>query len=198
MKTCRLTHSGKLVPGKRSLLTYKLLIENEPHAAASGDGGFPTQLNSSCSPYLFRRGRRIFFWNILAARSTLPCPVQHLLWIFLTEGLRDVAVPAHRQVRLENLRQFFRCHFIPLHTRVIRGHQRRVAVMPVNVGEGLLPIRARLASVPLVHHIPDQAGRRVCVHLREAVLPAILPLWPACALVQPDVRLAENGLARRF
>jgi hypothetical protein len=78
-------------------------------------------------------------------------------------------------MRLENFQQRFCGNLIPLLRNPFWGTQRRMPVVPVQLRERLLTIRARLALVPLAQHIPHQAMLRVRVHLAQTFLPAILP-----------------------
>jgi hypothetical protein len=100
-------------------------------------------------------------------------------------------------MRGKHFRQFLRCHFIPLHGTPIRCEQRRFPVVPVNFAKRSLAIRARLAPVPLLHHVSYQAFRGIPLNFRQAFLAAVFPLGPLGTLFQVKLRFAEHRIARR-
>src|SRR5690348_7823420 len=108
--------------------------------------------------------------------------------MFPSKRLGNVAAPANREMRCENVRQRLGGNFAPLHRFPIRPQKSWAMVVPVEFTERLMAVSARTAPIPVDHFCPDQAVMRICSELAEALLPASLTLWPAGAPAKAQVR----------
>lgn len=112
--------------------------------------------------------------------------------------LRNVAVPANRQMRAESLLKIIRRNIFPFNRAVLFIQKCRRMVVPVNLMEWRVAKNAFFPFVPPIHDRAHQTSVRRLFDLCEALLPAAFSFRPARALAQPDMRLTESRLKGRF
>jgi len=123
----------------------------------------------------------------LAHWSTIGRTVYHPFGMFSPESLGDMATPANREMRFKKLRQILGSNVAPLHCLSVGADQRGPVVVPMHLKKGLVAVCASPAPVPVADLRPQQAILWVRSELAEALLTAVLALWPARTLAQVDL-----------
>ena len=126
--------------------------------------------------------------NVFTHRAPRPRAIYEAIRMFASESFCHVAAPAHRPMSFKQFRKFLRRHIAPLNGSVVRTPERRPMIVPIQMLNRLLAIYAGPASIPLLDKIPHVTAFRVLFDLAEALSSAVLMLWPARTLVEPEVQ----------
>lgn len=114
------------------------------------------------------------------------------------EAFRDMAVPADRLMRREDLREVLRLDAFPFRGPEIGAEKCWSVIHVMEWADGLLAENALLPFIPLLDDIPDETVVGIRLNLTQAILSAPLALRPARALIQPESGLVEKGAKRGF
>src|ERR1700758_1781390 len=118
--------------------------------------------------------------------------IRDQLRVHPSKAFRDVAIPANRLMRREDVGKLLGAHLLPFRRFKIGSEQSR-GVIHVMKFDRLVAKDAILPVVPFRDDIPEQAILRIDLNLLEAILTAALPLGPARALDEAQGRLVEKS-----
>jgi hypothetical protein len=113
--------------------------------------------------------------------------------VHATEARSYVAVPTNWEMGRQNAGHFFRCDLAPLDGLAFGTEQRGFGIQPVDLSELLSARYAVFVCVPANQHIPEQTVLRRKPDLKQALLPAVLALWPSRAGLQTKVWMADRS-----
>src|SRR5262249_54039362 len=98
--------------------------------------------------------------------------------VHAAKRLRNVAVPANRQMRAEGLLQILRGNVLPFDGVVFFIEQCRWMIVPMNLVKCFMAVDALFAHIPMIDDRTDEARVWSLCNLREAFLAAAFAFGP--------------------
>src|SRR2546425_12021822 len=112
--------------------------------------------------------------------------------MFALECLRDVAVPANRQISRHRLNRRGDWNLSPFDCRAFRIEQRGFVINQIDLSEWPATEGAVLVAIPFLQ---DAAHQAVCIsyiQLQQALLSAVFFQWPSPTVFETKIGLSKQ------